>query len=82
MRTPAQASINIIEKEDAAGMRMQAKYHAVENQALVVALVNCFFVFSYGCRACRLRRWRNASTESMLGILLVLWSALGIASAL
>ena len=35
MRTPAQASINIIEKEDAAGMRMQAKYHAMENQALV-----------------------------------------------
>ena len=32
MRTPAQASINIIEKEDVAGTRMQAKYHAMENQ--------------------------------------------------
>lgn len=46
MRTPAQASINIIEKEDAAGMRMQAKYHAMENQAVVVSRSNiAFFVF-------------------------------------
>ena len=82
MRTPAQASINIIEKEDAAGMRMQAKYHAMENQALVEPRSYiAFFAFSCGWCACRLRRLRNALTESVLGILFVLWCALGITSA-
>ena len=54
MRTPAQTSINIIEKEDVAGKRIQAKYHAMENQESQLsgfATVPCLYFASDMYRA-------------------------------
>lgn len=67
MRTPAQASINIIEKEDIAGTRMQAKYHAMENQASL-GLRSFLKLFLHAVACNRLRRLRSALIESVWGI--------------
>ena len=47
MRTPAQTSINIIEKEDVAGKRIQAKYHAMENQEFQWLCDRALFIFCF-----------------------------------
>ena len=45
MRTPPQATINIVEEEDVAGMAERAKYHSMQNQASQLMLhVSCVCV--------------------------------------